>query len=141
MAAPTQVELDFICLIAANIEFERDYCKLLPSNATGEMVWAWRELQMAISWAYYISRKMIDYDPLLVVPIVTYTNNLTNIEASNLDNIAYLVADIDLALSDCEALQITLAGWASSGLFFPLIERLRQAKWWLDLIVQIFKNP
>lgn len=141
MANPTQPDLDEICLIAANIEFQLAYCKLLPSTATGEIIWAWREMQMAISWAYHIAQKMIDFDPLLVIPVVVYTNNLTDIQESNLDNIAYLNADLLLTISDCETLQTTLSGWASSGLFFPLIERLRQSHWWLNWIVDLFNNP
>lgn len=141
MPIPTQPDLDFICLIAANMKFQLVYCKRLPTNAGGEIVWAWREMQMAISWANHIAQRMIEHNPLLVIPVVTYTDNLIDIQESTLDNIEYLNADISLAILDCKTLQTTLSGWSLSGVFFPLRARLRQAQWWLNWAVDLFNNP
>lgn len=112
-----------------------------------EKTLAFRELQMAKSWAGFIKGKAGEISPYIpakdekdIPPTAEVWGGLVEIGSANLDNVNLMRAKIDEVVSEVEQLHLELKEWEYSTLFFPCFEHIVRAKFWYGFELANIRN-
>jgi len=131
--------------IRLKIDYLIQFAEKIKNSA--EKTLAFRELQMAKSWAGFIKGKAGEISPYIpakeekdIPPTAEVWGGLVEIGSANLDNVNLMRAKIDEVVSEVEQLHLELKEWEYSTLFFPCFEHIVRAKFWYGFELANIRN-
>lgn len=134
--------LDFIRL---QMDYLIQFAEKIKNSA--EKTLAFRELQMAKSWAGFIKGKAGEISPYIpakdekdIPPTAEVWGGLVEIGSANLDNVNLMRAKIDEVVLAVEQLHLELKEWEYSTLFLPCFEHIVRAKFWYGFELANIRN-
>lgn len=137
--------IDTVDAIRLKIDYLIQFADAIRTSP--EKTLAFRELQMAKSWAGFIKAKAGEISPYIpakdekdIPPTAEVWGGLVEISSYNLDNVNLMRAKIEQVISEVEQLHLELKHWEHSTVFFPCFERLKQAQFWYGFELANIRN-
>jgi len=140
-----KTHIDRIDAVRLRIDYLIQFAEKIKNSA--EKTLAFRELQMAKSWAGFIKGKAGETSPYIpakdekdIPPTAEVWGGLVEIGGSDLDNVNLIRAKIETVILEVEQLHLELKEWEHSAVFFPCFERLKQAQFWYGFELANIRN-
>ena len=140
-----KTHIDRIDAVRLRIDYLIQFAEKIKNSA--EKTLAFRELQMAKSWAGFIKGKAGETSPYMpakdekdIPPTAEVWGGLVEIGSANLDNVNLMRAKIEEVIFEVEQLHLELKEWEYSTLFFPCFEHIVRAKFWYGFELANIRN-
>ena len=140
-----KTHIDTVDAIRLKIDYLIQFADAIRTSP--EKTLAFRELQMAKSWAGFIKAKAGEISPYTpakdakdIPPTAEVWGGLVEISSYNLDNVNLMRAKIEEIIFEVEQLHLELKHWEHSTVFFPCFERLKQAQFWYGFELANIRN-